>query len=118
MGGLKSLALDDIFARGTLTEADVQKFRRIFYEDGIVSVDEAEILFKLNAKCPIAHASWSAFLVEAVTDYIVFQVQPQGYVTAENAHWLVDRVSAAGRFAPGWSWISSSTSSSRRAGLP
>lgn len=96
MGGLKSLALDDIFARGTLTEVDVQKFRRIFYEDGIVSAEEAEILFKLNTKCPIAHASWSAFLVEAVTDYIVFQVQPQGYVTAENAHWLLDRISAAG----------------------
>ena len=96
MSGLKSIALDGIFARGALTEVDVQTFRRIFYEDGIVSAEEAEILFKLNAKCPIAHASWSAFLVEAVTDFIVFQAQPQGYVTVENAHWLLDRISAAG----------------------
>ncbi len=97
MSGLKSIALDGIFARGILTEVDIQTFRRIFYEDGIVSAEEAEILFELNARCPIVPASWSAFLIEAITDYVVFQAQPQGYVTADNAHWLLDRISEQGK---------------------
>lgn len=97
MSGLKSLDLDEIFARGSISESDVQRFRRIFYEDGIVSSEEAETIFKLNAKCTVAHVSWSAFLIEAVTDFIVFQAQPQGYVTAENAHWLLDRIAPDGK---------------------
>lgn len=96
MSGLKSLALDDILLRGSISESEVQKFRRIFYEDGIVSGEEADILFRLNASCPVAPASWSTFVIEAITDYVVFQAQPQGYVTADNALWLIDRISANG----------------------
>lgn len=96
MSGLKSLSLDETLARGTITDAEVQTFRRIFFEDGIVSAEEAELLFKLHEACPIADASWPEFLIEAITDYTVFQAQPQGYVTADNALWLLERISRDG----------------------
>ncbi|MEQ1719408.1 MAG: hypothetical protein ABL907_26025 [Hyphomicrobium sp.] len=92
MSGLKSLPVADILARGTIRDTDVAKFRRIFFEDGIVGPEEAGLLFKLNTTCTVTDPSWPDFFVEAMTDYIVFQAHPQGYVTSENAHWLMERI--------------------------
>lgn len=97
MSGLRSLPVDEILARGSISDGDVLKFRRVFYEDGVVSAEEAELLFKINDACQAVNSSWAEFFVEAVTDFIVFQAQPQGYVTADNAHWLIDRVSKNGK---------------------
>jgi hypothetical protein len=99
MSGLRVLPIDEIIARGSLKQADVRLLRQIFYEDGIVTEGEADILFKLNAQCPLKDADFSAFFVEAVTDYIVFQERPHGYVTAANAHWLMDRVAPNGKIS-------------------
>jgi hypothetical protein len=96
MSGLRSLPVDELLARGCIRDADVLKFRRIFYEDGIVAHDEAEILFKLNDACSANDASWAEFFVEALTDFVVYQTQPQGYVTADNVSWLIARISKNG----------------------
>ncbi len=96
MSGLKSLPIQDIVARGSITDPDVARFRRILFEDGIVSSDEADLLLQINGSCRSAVAGWSEFLVEAITDYLVFQAHPQGYVTMDNAHWLFDRFSRFG----------------------
>jgi hypothetical protein len=96
MSGLRSLPIDEIVARGSIRETDVRLFRRIFYEDGIVTAEEADLLFKLNDACPVQHADWPEFFIEAVTDYLVFQERPQGYITAGNAHWLIDKISCNG----------------------
>jgi hypothetical protein len=97
MSGLRSLAIDEIVSRGSITETDLHTFRRIFYEDGIVTADEAELLFRLNNACPAQPGGWSDFFIEAITDYLVFQERPQGYLTAVNGHWLIDRISSDGR---------------------
>ncbi len=76
--------------------ADIRALRRIFYEDGIVAADEADLLFKLNDACRIKPVDWADFFVEAITDYLVFQERPQGYLTSANAHWLIDRISCDG----------------------
>lgn len=95
MSGLKSLPVQDILARGRITDTDLARLRRIFFEDGIVSSDEADILFALN-KCGAVTSGWHDFFVEAITDYLVFQANPQGYVTSDNAHWLFDRIERFG----------------------
>ena len=97
MSGLRSLPIDEILSAGRIADSDVQKFRRIFYEDGIGSAEEAELLFKLNTQCASKTAAWAEFFVEGVTDFIVFQALPQGYVTVDNANWLIDRVSKDGK---------------------
>ena len=96
MSGFKSLQIEEIVGRGSIKDSDVLAFRKIFYEDGVTTAEEEEILFKLNNSCKVADPSWAEFFVEAVTDFIVFQAQPQGYVTGDNAHWLIDRVSSDG----------------------
>lgn len=97
MSGLKSIQVEEIIARGSIKDSDVLAFRKIFYEDGVTSAVEADVLFKLNDACKVSDPSWAAFFIEAITDFIVFQAQPQGYVTADNAHWFIDRVSLDGR---------------------
>jgi hypothetical protein len=97
MSGLRSLPVDEILSRGSIKEADIARFRRVLYEDGVISPDEAELLFRLNEGCALKDASWADLFIEGITDYIVFQERPQGYVTASNAHWLIDRISKDGK---------------------
>jgi hypothetical protein len=97
MSGLRALPVDEIVNRGSLRDTDVRLLRQIFYEDGIVSPEEADLLFRLNSACPVQHADWPDFFVEAITDYVVFQERPQGYLTSINGHWLIDRITHDGK---------------------
>jgi hypothetical protein len=96
MTGLRSLPINSILARGSINEADVAQFRRVVFEDGIVSPDEAECLFKLNDAIGSKDPQWPDFFVEALTDYLVFQERPHGYLTSANAAWLIERISTDG----------------------
>lgn len=97
MGVLQYVSMDEIRSRGSIRDGDVLKLRRAFNDDAEISPAEAEALFALNAACPIKDPVWSEFFVEALTDYIVNQAEPEGYIAAENAAWLIERVSADGR---------------------
>jgi hypothetical protein len=97
MSGFRSLPVDEILARGSIKDTDIARFRRVLYEDGVISPDEAELLFRLNDGCALKDAAWAELFIEGITDYVVFQERPQGYVTASNAHWLIDRISKNGR---------------------
>lgn len=82
---------------GSLTSDDVLTMRGKFYKDGVVSADEAKNLFFLNQKCVAKDTAWNDFFIEALTDYVVLQAEPEGYVTVENADWLIERISLDGR---------------------
>lgn len=97
MSGLRSLPINEMLKRQTIGLSDILLLRRVFYDDGIISADEAEILFALNNACKTYHPEWPEFFVEALTDYIVYQEAPRGYITADNGHWLIDRVSRDGK---------------------
>lgn len=97
MSEVKLLPIEEILNRGIIRYQDVLTFRRTFYDDGVVSAEEAELIFKVNDTCTATDAAWADFFVEAITDFIVFQAPPQGYVTAENAGWLIDHVSRDGK---------------------
>lgn len=97
MSGFGALPFDEILSRGSIKDADIARIRRVIYEDGVISASEADMLFRLNALCPVKDPAWASLFIEGVTDYLVFQELPQGYLTASNAHWLIDRVSDNGR---------------------
>lgn len=97
MGGLRSLPIDDILERQTIEFDDILLLKRVFYEDGVVSSDEANLLFSLQQGCSVQHADWPDFFVEAIADYLIIQEQPRGYLTAANANWLISRVSRDGK---------------------
>ena len=82
---------------GTITSEDVLTMRREVFKDGVVSAAEAENLFHLNQKCVAKDTAWNDFFVEALTDYVVKQAEPEGYVTIENADWLIEHISRDGK---------------------
>jgi hypothetical protein len=99
MGVLNTVSVLEIKARGSIKDVDVAKLRRGYDADGSIDAEEAEALFALNEACPVQDPAWADCFVETITDYIVNQAPPEGYVTAANARWLVDRISRSGRVA-------------------
>jgi hypothetical protein len=97
MGVLSAVSVSEIKARGSIKDADVLKLRRSYYDDGRITAEEADALFALNDACPVQDPAWADYFIEAITDYIVDQAQPEGYLTAANAAWLIERVSRDGR---------------------
>ncbi len=96
MGILNGVAVDEICARGSIRDSDVAAMRRAFNEDGTISISEAEALLSLNSACRVTDASWALFFIEALTDYVVHQSEPDGYIVVDKADWLVARISRDG----------------------
>jgi hypothetical protein len=92
-----SEAVKAILARGEITAADVLKLRHRVFWKGVVTPDDAEMVFALNDQLEQnADPSWEPFFVEALTDYVVFQAEPRGYISDENADWLIARIARSG----------------------
>ena len=90
---IMSALIAAILSKGAVTPQDVVMLRREVYPDGIVSREEADVLFEINATCERQCDEWVALFVEALTDYIVHQEKPAGYISPENADWLVTTIS-------------------------
>ncbi|MBW8733548.1 MAG: hypothetical protein JF571_04430 [Asticcacaulis sp.] len=76
---------------------DVLAMRRIVWADASVSHDEADALMALNTACPVQAPEWIDYFVEVMTDYLVRQQQPEGYVDAVKAEWLMQWIDKDGR---------------------
>jgi hypothetical protein len=96
MGVLSAVSVPEITARGSIKDVDVLKLRRSYYEDGCISGEEAETILALNEACPIQDPTWADCFIETITDYIVDQAEPHGYLTAENADWLIRQIAKDG----------------------
>lgn len=96
-GEQASARVADIASAKRITPLDVLELRKLVFRDGVVACREAEALFALNDACPEQCSEWAAFFVEAITDYIVHQEKPAGYVTARNAEWLINAISHDGK---------------------
>lgn len=94
---LTSDAVEEIICRGSIKDSDVGRLSRSLSEDGTIAQHEAEQLLAINKSCPVQGPTWRDFFVDAITDYVVRQLEPAGYVTAEKAHWLVSQISQDGR---------------------
>jgi len=79
-----------------LTDDDVLALRRAVYEDGAISISEADGLFELSDSVRVKPESFGEFFMEAVTDFLVRQTLPYGYVDDANATWLITRISKDG----------------------
>jgi hypothetical protein len=90
--------VDTLRAHGRIAPEDVLALRRTVFEAVEVSPDEAEALIVLNEAVADADAcpEWRAFYVEAMTDYVVRQQLPAGYVDDAKADWLVRRLARDG----------------------
>lgn len=83
-------------AKGAIEAEHAMQLRRMIYAKGSVTKHDADVLFKLDTACSKKHPAFAALYVEALTDYFVWQSEPKGYVTAEQAKYLIDNVTADG----------------------
>ncbi len=97
MSILRSVSVEDIIARGSIREPDVQRMRQAFYDDGLITAAEAQDLLRMHEACSVQDGAWPQFFVQALGDYIVNQTEPEGYVTAANADWLMAAISRDGK---------------------
>jgi hypothetical protein len=97
MGVLSAVAVAEIKARGSIKDADALRLRHNFDDNSHISAEEAETILAMNDACPVQDPAWADCFVETITDYLVEQAAPQGYITAENARWLIARISREGR---------------------
>lgn len=94
--GVVAAPLGGLASKNRITAEDVLTLRGEVFRDGVVTPGEAESLLAFDAaaaeKCP----EWPVFLIESITDYIVHQERPSGYISVANAEWLIGAVSRDG----------------------
>ncbi|MDJ0948330.1 MAG: hypothetical protein QNJ94_05365 [Alphaproteobacteria bacterium] len=88
--------IDTLCAKGRISEDDVLKLRRSVFPDGVVSGTEADAVFRLDEACADKDAAWTAFYVDALTDYFLWQSEPRGYVDEALARILIAHIGRDG----------------------
>jgi hypothetical protein len=74
---------------------DVAWLRREVFADGQISRQQADELFAVAASSVVKSPEWTAFFVEMVTDYVVWQSRPTGAITKDQGEWLLKRADEA-----------------------
>jgi hypothetical protein len=82
-------AIVALIAAPAVTDADLAALRREVLADRSLSVEEAEALFALDAEPNAKCEGWTAFFVEALTDFLVWQQRPTGILAEAKAEWLM-----------------------------
>ena len=93
--------IDDVRNRGVVRDSDVLRLRKLVYGKPSIAADDIEALFGINDKVSSTDPTWAPFFIEAVTDFVINELPPQGYVTATNADWLISRIGHDGRVDSG-----------------
>lgn len=87
---------DEILGNG-IDADEVMRLRRETFKDGVLSRDEARLLFHLNEQAGARGSeAWYDFFVEALSDFFVWKQEPPGYLSDEDARFLVEEVSRDG----------------------
>jgi hypothetical protein len=92
LGDFISKKISDRF----FSEDDVITLRRYIYGNMHVSLDEGASLFRLNNAGMEMPDTWYELFPEAIGDILVHQAKPEGYVSQDNADWLIGQITADG----------------------
>lgn len=84
-------------ADGVVSADEILALRRASWEDGSIGPDEADAIFALNDALTDRSRQWTDFFVEAIGEFVVNGTEPKGYVSQENADWLIARIDRDGR---------------------
>jgi hypothetical protein len=88
---------DSVKAGHSITARDTLALRQWQWADGQISEAEANSLFDLNDLGKSTAPEWIECFVEAISEYVVNTMSPKGYVSTENAAWLMARIDKDGR---------------------
>lgn len=97
MSSLRMMAIEEICQRGSVRDADVAMLRRAFERDSDFKASDADALLRIQESCRVQDPAWADLFVGALTDYVVRELEPSGYLTAVHGGWLIARLSRHGR---------------------
>ncbi|MCZ6764454.1 MAG: hypothetical protein O7C63_05910 [Alphaproteobacteria bacterium] len=97
----ETLVMDDLVTglceKGSIGADDVLALRRSVWADGVVDMEEAEAVFRLDQACSDKDATWTDFYIETLTRFFVWQAEPRGFVSDELADTLIGQMAKDGR---------------------
>ena len=82
---------------GRVSAEELLGLRREVWANGAIEPDEAEALFVLNRNLAECSNDWSDAFVEALVEHLLAGGSPRGYVTQQQADWLIAQIDADGR---------------------
>ena len=89
--------IGDIKANKAISADDVLTLRQTVWPDGAIGQVEADMLFEINDLDAQSSDEWLEFFIAAITEFVVNQAHPKGYVSEENAAWLMKRIDHDGK---------------------
>lgn len=96
MSALADFPFSVIAERGSIHDNDVAELRRSILDSDGVSAAEAEQLMALSAQCAVQAPEWAEAVRDVLVDFVVHRSQPDGYITQENAEWLIGALAPEG----------------------
>ena len=82
-----------VSATGQITGEDLQAVRRSVYQgDAVVSEAEAAAVYAIEGARRTHAPEWTALFLEIMTDYVLNQALPAGYMSEVNAAWVTAQV--------------------------
>jgi hypothetical protein len=84
-------------ADGAITPDEILALRRDGWGDGKIAPVEADAIFAINDAIGERSDEWCDFFVEAIGEYVLNTWEPHGYVTDEQADWLIGKIAADGK---------------------
>lgn len=78
-----------IAGKGRITPDDVTLLHRTVWPDGFRSRQDAAMALLLDECCGDSCPEWNVYLVQAVSDYVVWRELPTSVVSGETAGWLL-----------------------------
>jgi len=84
-------------ADGAISADEILALRRDGWADGRIGAEEAEAIFVINDSVIEPTNEWREFFVEAIGELVVNTLEPKGYVTEEQADWLIAKIGHDGK---------------------
>lgn len=80
-----------------ISAVDVVRMRDALMFEGPISEHDARILMAIEASDVPKHVSWKGYFLDALLEYALHSAAPDGYLTADNADWLLREAAPVGR---------------------
>ena len=84
--------LTQALADKVIDPAEFSQLRRKIFDDGHVSLQEADMIFLFDMQAESLPEGWADFFVGAITDFLIRQTLPTGYVDSIHSAWLMERI--------------------------
>ena len=84
--------LAQISAVVKLSEDDAYRVATDLYRDGILSLTDADALFRVNFKSAGTDPAWDRVFIAAMKEFVLAHSDPKSWVTEDETDWLIEHI--------------------------